>query len=433
MKLRTLFFIFVLLIFATLLGYNYYYQPFSTSNNQENQIGSDNPLNDELLNDDTYINSNNDGNLSPIDSSSSDTNTSTTSSNRYNNTATTFFRSNLESEYILGELAMLTEPSAKIARLMLAPVTITPDLPIELFEELQDLRPGGVTVFGSDISLQQASGFISQLHTMVDDSLLIAVDHEGGTVQRLSGEGFTQLPSWQAQCRIPLDEAQRIWDLSARQLASLGVHIVLAPMVDFASNNKVLGSRICSSDPDQVVAYGLGWYQAFLQSGIQPVFKHFPGIGQATKDLHFAFDAISVTPQEAQVYTSLIETVPHALLSVMVSHVGVENQFASVPCSLSRTCVQELAALAPDALLVTDALEMASARVGGRTLTRTVQEAILAGNHVLVFGPDVTLVQLIQVVENSGKRYQTDLEFRLAVDKAVHRVLRLEYSFEEYQ
>lgn len=416
MPKTTAFFIFILLIVTTLLGYNYFFKPFVNPNDQ---VAQEVVIPDEL---------------SMVQEPGP-------------------FFGFATAQDVLASMS----PAEKIAQLILVPVSL--DMPVgqgvgqaatqaatqsatqsatqltvqasnqtNILQEVATFKPGGITFFGADLPFQETTQTISQLQEQIPFAPIFAVDHEGGTVQRLAGEGFTILPSWRAQCALELDQAQELWQQSALELSQAGITMILAPMVDFATTNSVLGSRICSSDTQKVVEYGLSMSDVFYQAGIQPVFKHFPGIGKTKVDLHNNFDTVQIGPDEASVYQDLLKAPKKYTTAVMVSHVGVENQFATVPCSLSDTCISELKNADPSVLIVSDALEMKSATSIGRTLQSTIELAIRAGNHILVFGPDVTVAELAQNTQELALIYEDSSTFRAAVDRAVTRVLEYKYS-----
>jgi beta-glucosidase-like glycosyl hydrolase len=295
-------------------------------------------------------------------------------------------------------------------------------------QALAALKPGGVTIFGSQLGYQETTQAILDLKQQIPLHPIFAVDHEGGSVQRLSGEGFTQLPSWREQCALEYDQAQELWQQSALELSQVGISMILAPMVDFAKANAVLGSRICSGDTQTVLKYGLGFSDTFFAAGIQPVFKHFPGIGKTKLDLHTNFDTVQVGVEEAKLYQVIVDSPKKYTTAVMVSHVGVKNQFADIPCSLSDACINELKSVEPKVLVLSDALEMKSATNEGRTLVKTIELAIRAGNHVLVFGPKVSIFELSDATQQLVAIYDDSTTFRTAVDRAVIRVLEYKYS-----
>jgi len=427
---------FILLLLTGLLGYNYFFKPFANLEEQNQE---------ELI---------------VIDENASEP-------------AGPYFGYDS-----IAEAASSMEPSEKIAQLMLVPLELqtTPEspalqaspsasvatnsanlgatatssatedtrvslenqengqlanLPTEWDTTLQNIaafKPGGITIFGSQLDYQETAEAISDLQQQISIAPIFAVDHEGGTVQRLSGEGFTQLPSWREQCALEYDQAQALWQQSALELSQVGITMILAPMVDFSTTNSVLGSRICSGDTQTVIQYGLGLSDVFFAAGIQPVYKHFPGIGDTNVDLHTNFDTVQIGTEEASVYQAIVDAPKAYTTAVMVSHVGVENQYADVPCSLSDTCINELKSVEPTVLVVSDALEMKSATSDGRALLNTTELAIRAGNHVLVFGPEVSISELSETTQELAAVYEDSTTFKTAVDRAVTRVLEYKYS-----
>jgi beta-glucosidase-like glycosyl hydrolase len=308
---------------------------------------------------------------------------------------------------------------------------------------------GWITLFGQNISSTDAAevtASISAHLTAVGMPSAVAVDHEGGMVQRLSGPGFTRLPSWQEVCDMPDAQRRALLKQSAAELYDVGVNLVLAPMADFGKENRVLKNRICSDNPDIVVDRVSEFRSAFDNQGLGAVVKHFPGIGTTQRDLHTSFDQVNVSSEAANVYRRLlldenqpIESAPQAdpvfapvaLLApspaVMVTHVGVTNQYASIPCSLSADCVGELRALAPNALLVTDALEMKSAAYDPTNLTKDLpsiaEQAILAGNDVLLFGPSISQANIDAILVYLEVRYESNPGMRARIDASLARSL----------
>jgi len=324
----------------------------------------------------------------------------------------------------------------KIAQLLAVPLTLERDeLSATDSAWLRANQPGMVTLFGTQISTVSAQTVIGEIKQIsVSETALtnpklfplIVVDHEGGSVQRLTGSGFTRLPSWQTMCAQPATTSAQLLSRSASELAAVGIDVVFAPMIDLARINPVLGSRICSDQPSVIITKANQYMTAMEQVKIQAVFKHFPGIGQTTKDLHTSFDQVEISPTEAMLYQELLKTYPQS--GVMVSHVGVLNQYPDLPCSLSSACVGQITQNYPNNLVFSDALEMTSARyqVGTtelKSLELTAAEAISSGNQVLVFGPQVSWSEIDRVISFLEKRYQSEDTFKNKVDTALTRVI----------
>lgn len=370
MSLRTAFFIFLLVVAVVLLGFNYFFQPFANFFQlpEANTTVVEQPT------------------IDPV-------------------------QVELDRKSV----------QQKIATMLLLPITISSESTEQFQVKIgwaNSNQLAGVTLFGDQISSDQVVAALSEL----DEDLLIAVDHEGGQVQRLAGDGFDQLPSWQEWCQEfqDVNQSADLYEFSAAQLAQVGVDIVFAPVLDLADTNRVLGSRVCSSNPDVVLEAAQAYIDAFMDQGVLPVVKHFPGIGQTTVDLHDQFQSVQVSSESAQVYQQVLEGNPS--IGVMVSHVGVEQQFPEVPCSLSQACVLQIANQSDQALIVTDALDMVSASFQSAgeplNLIERSARAVAAGNHLLVFGPDVGLAELSQVITGLSTRYQQDELFAQRVDQA---------------
>jgi beta-N-acetylhexosaminidase len=288
-------------------------------------------------------------------------------------------------------------------------------------------QPGAVTLFGEKISSSAASLAINKIGDNFDKETkpLIAVDHEGGRVQRLSGVGFTDLPSWESVCA--LNEAQRknLLSTSAQELSQVGVEMIFAPVIDVASQSAVLKDRICSSDPTTITQRAAEFIEIFGQQKIWPVIKHYPGIGSISKDLHRQYDEVDLSEEEILVFKDLLST--YQFLGVMSAHVGVKDRYEDLPCSLNSDCIGDLNDYFPQALVFTDALDMSSAEsYPGVEKPLSLAErsvlAILAGNDVLVFGPNVKLVDIKEVSLALATTYKSDKEFQRQAKISIKKI-----------
>ena len=315
--------------------------------------------------------------------------------------------------------ASLVAPKDKIAAMLALPVTV-PGASLSAAASF-NAEPQFITLFGTEVSSDEATQAIQRIKTRYPD-VLIAIDHEGGAVQRFSGEGFQRLPSWQELCKKDEPEIMALTASTAAELKAVGVDIVFAPVLDIVPQGikSPLGSRACSPEPTVVFRQAEIFARALEEQQIVPVFKHFPGIGQAKRDLHTSFDTLTVEPDEVLLYRLVLDKFPTA--GVMVSHVGVINQEKDVPCSLSIHCVSQLSQSYPKALIFSDALEMESAgfiaTASGTTksLSQRASEALVAGNQVLVFGPSVTVEQLNDLIVELESQYEQSELFKATVD-----------------
>lgn len=337
-------------------------------------------------------------------------------------------------------LAAMT-PEQKVAQLLAVPLQLTnmsPPQPssgsarkVFTVETVVAFQPGLVTLFGDPISLEAAGSAIEQLDNGIQVgglSPLIAVDHEGGMVQRLSGKNFTDLPSWNALCAMEGPERQTLLEASASELQDLGIDVVLGPVVDLASRSAILKTRTCSHRRSIVSQRSSEFITIFNRYGILSVLKHFPGIGSISVDLHHRSGSVLLAADDVLVFKDLLDQFPS--LGLMTTHAALDAQFDGTPCSLSKECVANFQAEYPNILIFADGLDMVAAgyltesQQQPLTLTQRSQAAILAGNDILLFGPTVTQAELELMKQELVAAYELTSDLRRRVDESALKVLR---------
>jgi beta-N-acetylhexosaminidase len=234
---------------------------------------------------------------------------------------------------------------------------------------------------------------------------LLAIDHEGGIVQRLTeAQGFTRLPAARDVARtMPPAAARDLYAQAGRELASLGFNINLGPVVDFDDPaNPAIGvfGRAYAADPDRIVAYAEAFVAGFASAGVACAAKHFPGHGRAPSDSHEGAADISASWSEAELapFAGLIASA-HAPPMVMTGHLRLDPVDPDgLPATLSAPMVTGLlrGRLGYRGAVVTDDLDMkAVSRIMGRK--QAVVQAIAAGSDLLMiknlFGYDPLLPQ----------------------------------------
>jgi beta-N-acetylhexosaminidase len=296
---------------------------------------------------------------------------------------------------------------------------------------IKDYRPGMVVYFGEQISTESAALVTTKIYDQFSEQdymPLIAVDHEGGLVQRLSGDGFTKLDSWQKiVSSYSIAQQKAVLNQSAKELYQSGINIVFGPVVDLASGSAVLKSR-AAADLEQTVTAASNYIYAFSQYGIMPVLKHFPGIGSLKQDPHFSVSSMTPSKTDTVVFSRLLDTFSN--IGLMTTHVRIQDKFNNQVCSLTAECVGKLGEIYPKVLLITDDLAMKAALSQPGTnqpksLEQVAVEAVQAGNHVLVFGPGVTAEGLEKVTYTLQEQYQDSASFKAKVDTALAKILEL--------
>lgn len=220
-----------------------------------------------------------------------------------------------------------------------------------LDQETRDLLSegiiGGITLFKEN--LESAEQLISLCDSIKEASkypCIIAVDQEGGAVQRLDGLA-SPIPSMMAMGSLDDEERLKmVIALSAKQMRLLGINCVLAPVADLHTNesNPIIGTRALSGDPDKAARLASLIIKTYLESGILPVIKHFPGHGDTDLDSHFELPKVAHTLSRLE----SIELHPfreNMVLApaLMVAHLWIESiDPEPLPASLSYNVTTKL-------------------------------------------------------------------------------------------
>ncbi len=161
-------------------------------------------------------------------------------------------------------------------------------------ELLRHPAAGGVILFSRNYeSPGQLQALVEEIHALRRPPLLVAVDQEGGRVQRFREE-FSELPPAAAlgalherDPRQGLEAARHLGWLMASELRSAGVDFSFAPVLDLQTPfSQVIGDRAFSSDPLVVGRLAFAWCQGAREAGMPSVGKHFPGHGNVAEDSH---------------------------------------------------------------------------------------------------------------------------------------------------
>jgi beta-N-acetylhexosaminidase len=267
-------------------------------------------------------------------------------------------------------------------------------------EQLNKGAVGGVVLFPENIrSRDQVKNLIAFLRNARSQPRpFIAVDQEGGKVQRLNrGNGFKWFPSAQSVALNPSlaspGVAERLYGEMADELAEVGFNMNLGPVVDLNMNpsNPVIGARgrSFSDDPATVTALAAAFIKGHRAKKIATVAKHFPGHGSSLVDSHNRLADVSATWREIELepYRRLNEE--GLLDAVMLGHLYHPrfSDLDDVPASLSLKATRALRSenwLGFDGVIVSDDMEMGAVR-NRMTPQELAVKAVQTGTDLLVF------------------------------------------------
>jgi len=159
--------------------------------------------------------------------------------------------------------------------------------------QLQNPQVGGVILFSRNIqSRDQICDLVAEIRAC-SKSLLVAVDQEGGRVQRLR-EGFTAIPSMQAIGNLIMRSPEEGLDLSkdlgwlmASEVIACGLDLSFAPVLDVDRDTScIIGDRSFSDQPEIVISAAEAFIKGMHDAGMAATGKHFPGHGGIVADSH---------------------------------------------------------------------------------------------------------------------------------------------------
>jgi beta-N-acetylhexosaminidase len=266
------------------------------------------------------------------------------------------------------------------------------ELTSEDLEILGNPLVGSVILFTRNYrNPKQISALCGAIRELRSPPLLIAVDHEGGRVQRFR-EGFTRLPPvrllgrrYDEDRRDALAKAHALGWLMAAELREIGVDFSFAPCVDLDYGlSEIIGDRAFHRDPEAVAALATAYMAGMREAGMAAVAKHFPGHGAVRADSHVALPVdrrpLADMERDLSPYRVLIE---NQLPGVMAAHVEYSAVDAR-PASLSRRWITDIlrGTLGFHGCVFADDLSMAGAAAFGDVVERA-RLALDAGCDVL--------------------------------------------------
>ncbi|PIV15543.1 MAG: beta-N-acetylhexosaminidase [Gallionellales bacterium CG03_land_8_20_14_0_80_55_15] len=293
---------------------------------------------------------------------------------------------------------------------------------------------GGVILFKRNYeSPAQLAELTAAIHALRTTPLLVAVDHEGGRVQRFR-EGFTPIP--------PMRELGKIWDshpqrarhlahqtgyVLAAELRGCGVDFSFTPVLDVDYGQScVIGNRAFHSDPQAIAELAHSLLLGLKQGGMHTVGKHFPGHGFVAADSHLAIpvderEFVDIELCDLQPFRQMIS---FGLTAVMPAHV-IYPKIDSRPAGFSPVWLKDIlrGQMGFEGCIFSDDLSMEGATVAGGIVQRASAalhagcdmvlvcnkpesaDALLAGLHW-----DMPLQSRARIIQMRGQSHSPSLD-----------------------
>lgn len=245
---------------------------------------------------------------------------------------------------------------------------------------LQEPQVGGVILFGRNIESPAQVRALTDHMRQIRPDILIAVDQEGGRVQRLK-QGFSLLPAMglfgDYYLRNPADAlnlCEQCGWLMASEVLAVGIDFSFAPVLDLNLISDVIGDRGFANNKETVIALAGAFMRGMQRAGMANTGKHFPGHGSVKADSHIAaaIDHRQYDEIYAQDMQTFIQLQPQ-LNALMPAHV-IYDQVDPNPAGFSPFWIQDVLRqrLKFDGVLFSDDLSMQAAGVVGDADARII-------------------------------------------------------------
>ena len=271
---------------------------------------------------------------------------------------------------------------------------------------------GGVILFTRNFTdIAQLRALTKQIKTHAPH-ILIAVDQEGGRVQRFE-TGFTKLPAltnigqqYDENTQVGLALAQKAGYTMASELLACGIDMSFAPVIDCAhSDSNVLVGRTFHQDPHIIVHLARAYIAGMRKAGMFAVAKHFPGHGGVQADSHKQLpvdnrDLDTLLQKDLLPFKMLVNEC-EAMMAAHILYPSIDPKF---PVGYSPYWLQTILQdrLGFKGIIFSDDLDMAAATVISDVVTRVTQ-ALIAGCHMVLLCNDPVSIEAVLTAFSKGR------------------------------
>ncbi len=301
----------------------------------------------------------------------------------------------------------------------------------DLIESLKENQPGSFIVTGDNLTeYNKIKKFIASLNKYSNVPMIIAVDQEGGPVQRLydiSDKKATFIPNMHDVGVLNnKDISYKIGNIIGSEAGSIGCNAVFGPVLDIGDYNiSAMGKRLISDDKNVVISNGMEIFKGIEDTGLISIVKHFPGIGGTSDDTHDNEISVVNKTYDELYNTDLqpfITAINNNVSMIMVGHSSYPKITGDdLPASLSSRIINDIlrTKLGYDGVVIIDAVNM-GALASNYSEKYIYTTAINAGVDIFIM-PNGSK-RVIDLIENEVNNGNISEE---TINKSVSRILKL--------
>lgn len=288
---------------------------------------------------------------------------------------------------------------------------------------------GGVIFFTQNIKTEeQLKQLIKDIKKEAGTPPFLSIDQEGGRVERTENlyKGEKHFLSG-SKCK---EKGQEYTKEQTEQIScllkDLGLNLNFAPVLDVNTNpdNPIIGERAFSNNTDEVIKFGKVVVKTYLENGIIPCTKHFPGHGDASVDSHIALPKIDLPLEEMEkIHIRPFKEVTSPMVMVAHMHCTCFDK-DEIPTSLSKNAIDYLRKnLNFKGLIITDDMIMG----GLDNQNNPAAKAVKAGANLLLYRNSTN--ETIKIIENLAELAKTDEELENKINESYEKILKFKNKY----
>lgn len=281
---------------------------------------------------------------------------------------------------------------------------------------------GGVIFFTQNIkTIDQFKKLITNIKAEAVIPPFLSIDQEGGRVERTENLFGGKKYLSGGKCRGDLLLIKEQTEQIAHELKDLGINLNFAPVLDVNTNpnNPIIGERAFSNNPDEVIKCGKIVVETYVENGIIPCTKHFPGHGDASVDSHISLPKIDLSLDEMEKnHIKPFKEVESPMIMVAHLHCSAFDK-EEIPSSLSKNVINYLKeTLGYKSLIITD--DMVMGGVLALDGTQACVNAIKAGVNILLYRNSFD--ETLQIIENLAQLALNDSELLKNINTSFEKI-----------